>query len=162
VPLHARSPCLRDAMAVRSVVEAAGRERFAARAARFEGDLAAADADQVVWHGLAEALGYRRNTRPCGQLAEAVAWAEAQAAVREAAGERRPRVWPFAWASPWIGRGRAQVIAINVLLPFAAAAGLSEATELFERLPGEPTKRIIRYRAEQLGAPTIRFRGACQ
>src|SRR5262249_42422507 len=82
-PLHAQAPCIRDAVAVRAVVEAAGRERFAVQAARYEGDLAAADADQVVWHGLTEALGFSRNARPFRQLAEAVPWAEAQAVVRE-------------------------------------------------------------------------------
>jgi hypothetical protein len=65
-------------------------------------------------------------------------------------------------APPWIGRGRAQVVVINVLLPFAAAAGLADAARLFERLPGEPTNRVVRYMASQLGGPDLRFRGACQ
>ena len=75
---------------------------------------------------------------------------------------RRPGLWRFVRASPWVGRGRAQVIAVNVLLPFAAAAGVVEAAELFERLPGEPTNRVVRYMAELLGGPDVRFRGACQ
>jgi hypothetical protein len=84
------------------------------------------------------------------------------AAVRGAAGQRRPKLWRLARASPWIGQGRAQVIAINVFVPFAAAAGLAEAEPLFERLPGEPPNRIVRYMARQLGSPhTVRFRGAC-
>jgi hypothetical protein len=87
---------------------------------------------------------------------------QALEAVEEAARARRPRLWPFAWATPWIGRGRAQVIAINVLLPFAAAAGVGAAEAVFERLPGEPSNRVVRYMAEQLGAPAVRFRGACQ
>jgi hypothetical protein len=70
-------------------------------------------------------------------------------------------VWPLVRASPWIGRGRAQVVAINVLLPFAAAAGVGEATGVFGRLAGEPGNRVLRYMAEQLGAPGVRFRGAC-
>ena len=37
-----------------------------------------------------------------------------------------------------------------------------EAAELFERLPGEPTNRVVRYMAELLGGPDVRFRGACQ
>jgi hypothetical protein len=65
-------------------------------------------------------------------------------------------------ASPWIGHGRAQVIVINVLLPFAAASGVGGARDLFERYPGEPANRVLRYMARQLGAPAIQFRGACQ
>jgi hypothetical protein len=53
------------------------------------------------------------------------------------------------------------VLAINVLVPFAAAAGVAEAGALFERLPGEPSNRVVRYMAEQLAAPGVRFRGAC-
>ncbi|MGI9146407.1 MAG: DUF2851 family protein [Chloroflexota bacterium] len=252
-----RSPCLQAAPAVTGIVEAAGRERFRARAARFEGDLSAVEADQVVWRGVCEALGFKRNTRPFGQLAEAVPWSQAALvavdrgpvglaglllgtagllaeatlpeahawralqrelgvraalpasrwdrrqlrtanapewrcrglaelaarwasqpgrrpadrisgpaehlldAVRVAAQARRPSLWRLLRASPWIGRGRAQVITINVVLPFAAAAGLGEAAPLFERFPGEPSNRVVRYMAEQLGAPAVRFRGAC-
>jgi hypothetical protein len=91
---------------------------------------------------------------------------QALEAVRQAARSSRPVLWRFAWARPWIGRGRAQVIAINVLLPFAAAAGVAEAHALFERLPGEPSNRIVRYMAQQLGGPPgreqVRFRGACR
>jgi Protein of unknown function (DUF2851) len=81
-------------------------------------------------------------------------------AVRHAATMRRPRLWPFVWASPWIGRGRAQVIAINVLLPFAFASGVVEAADVFERLAGEPTNRVVRYMAGVLAVPGVRFRGA--
>jgi len=42
-----------------------------------------------------------------------------------------------------------------------AAAGVVEAASLFERLPGEPSNRIVRYMAQQLGAPAVRFSGAC-
>jgi hypothetical protein len=259
---------------VLEIVEAAGSERFRARVARFEGDLSMAEADQVLWRGVCEAVGFRRNAEPFGQLAEAAPWPQAAqvaidrgpvgvaglllgaagllaeatlpeahawqglqrrmglramlspaswdrrqlraantpaqrcrglaelvarwtgseqpgadlresavhwrgstavdrwlgpaeqvvAAVRQAAGSRPPRgsLWPLVGASPWIGRGRAQVMAINVLLPFAAAAGVSEAETLYTRFPGEPSNRIIRYMAGQLGGPAVRFRGACQ
>jgi hypothetical protein len=250
-PRRVPAPCVRAAPQVLGIVEAAGRARFSARVARFEGDLAAVDADQVVWRGICEALGYRRNTQPFGQLAEAVPWSQAAQvvadrgpvglaglllgtagllaeatlpeahawralqrslgvraafaesswdraqlragnaptwrcrglaelaaqwtaqrwrgpaeqvleAVREAARARRPGLWRHVRASPWIGRGRAQVVAINVLLPFAVAAGIGEAAQLFERLPGEPSNRIVRYMAQQLGrAEGVRFRGAC-
>jgi hypothetical protein len=250
-PRAERVPCVRQAASVLQIVEAAGCERFRARMARFEGDLTAADADQVVWRGVAEALGYRRNSTPFGQLAEAVPWAQAAQvvvdrgpvglagmllgaagllaeatlpeahawralqrtlgvrpalgaaswdrrqqragnapeqrcrglaelagrwaaerwrgpaeqvleAVQNAARSKRPSLWRLIGASPWIGRGRAQVVAINVLLPFAAAAGVAEAGSLFERYPGEPSNRVVRYMAQQLGAPSVRFRGACQ
>jgi Protein of unknown function (DUF2851) len=83
-------------------------------------------------------------------------------AVSKATCVRWPRLWQLCLARPWIGRGRAQVIAINVLVPFAAAAGLPEAESLFERLPGEPSNRILRYMAGQLGPRSgVRFRGAC-
>jgi hypothetical protein len=249
-PPRVRVPCVRQAPAVLEIVAAAGLERFRARAARFEGDLAAEQADQVLWRGVCEALGYQRNTRCFGRLAEAVPWLQAarvasergpvgvaglllgsggllgQAtlpeahawralqralglraalpaaswdrrqlraanapeqrcrglaelaagwaarrwcgpaeqvldAVRQAARCGRPRLWPLVRAAPWIGRGRAQVIVVNVLLPFAAAAGVAEASAVFERLPGEPANRVVRYMAAQLGAPAVRFRGAC-
>jgi len=53
-------------------------------------------------------------------------------------------------------------------LPFAAAAGMGDAAGLFERAAGEPSNRIVRYMAEQLGGAGqaqrarggIRFAGA--
>jgi hypothetical protein len=243
---------VREPRTVLQVVRAAGLERCRARVARFEGDLQAAEPDQVLWRAVAEAAGFTPNARPFAQLAEAVPWPEAatvvlergpvglaglllgtadllaeanlpeahawralqrgrgarrvlsaagwdrrqvrarnapaercrglaelaarwtasgrwpgpaeQAGVRvvQAAGQRRPELWRFSVASPWIGRGRAQVIVVNVVLPLAAAMGVSEAAGLFERLPGEPSNRAVRYMARQLGAPGIRFRGACQ
>jgi len=271
-----RAPCVRDASEVLAIVEAAGLARFRARVARFEGDLALVEPDQVVWRGVAEALGYTRNTAAFGLLADAVPWAEAarvvvergpaglaglllgtaglldQASlpeahawralkrqrglrpalqrsswdrrelraanapvqrcrglaalaarwsssdaahahtalardddldayagvvsepvprnvqlaeqavdlVRSASRLRRPTLWRCVRTSPWIGRGRAQVLVINVLLPFAAAAGVAEAEDLFARLAGEPTNRVVRYMAELLGGPGVRFRGA--
>src|SRR5439155_3753647 len=78
-----RAPCVRAAPAVQGIVEAAGRERFRARAARFEGDLTTVEADQVLWRGVCEALGFKRNTRPFGQLADAVAWPYAAQTVAD-------------------------------------------------------------------------------
>ncbi|MDQ6672595.1 MAG: hypothetical protein M3069_17945, partial [Chloroflexota bacterium] len=82
-------------------------------------------------------------------------------AVRIAARARRPSLWRLVHASPWIGPGRAQVIVVNVVLPLAAAAGVAQAAELFERLPGEPSNRVVRYMAELLGGPGVQFSGAC-
>ena len=246
-------PCLRTPPHVLDVVAEAGRARFESRVARYEADLSVAEPDQVVWRGLAEGLGFQRNTRAFGELAQAVEWAEAARAarergpvgvaglllgaaglvaeaslaeahawrglqrryglraalsraswdrrqqrfanapasrcrglaelaarwsephhdqpglaaplleaVRQAAARRPPRpLWRLVHAPPWIGRGRAQVLVNNVIVPFAAAAGLAEARPLFERLPGEPPNRVLRYMAGQLGAPAVTFRGAC-
>lgn len=61
------------------LLERAGEERLRAKAARFEADLAAAStlgaerlAEQALYVGLAEALGYRANQRPFRQLAAIV------------------------------------------------------------------------------------------
>jgi hypothetical protein len=251
------APCVRTAPAVLRVVEAAGRARFAARAGRFEADLTAAEPDQVVWRGVAEALGFSRDTAAFGRLADAVPWPEAARAVAErgplglaglllgtagllgqaslaeahafrwferrfgarqvlgaAAWDRRTQrgssqptercrglaalagrwlgqdqpdgpaelvleavsraaagrgrrtrpLWRLVQASPWIGRGRAQVMVVNVLVPFAAAAGVEGAAGLFERLAGEPSNRVLRYMAGLLGGDGsgVRFRGACR
>jgi hypothetical protein len=246
-------PCQRAPSRVLQVVEDAADARMMARAARFEGDLAVTDADQVLWRGIAEALGFAHNAQPFGLLADAVPWSEAAPIVSErgpvalaglllgmagliahatlpeahawralqrerglrvllsrstwyrrglragnapaercrglaelaarwsapcaaaaggpaqfalhgvcsAARVRHPQLWPFACASPWVGRGRAQVVAINVLLPFACAAGhATEASAVFERIAGEPTNRAVRYMAGMLAAPGVRFRGA--
>ncbi len=248
----ALAPCRRDAPAVRELVREAGRTRFQGRVARFEGDLAAVDADQVVWRGIAEGLGYSRNTAAFARLADAVPWADAARTARErgvealatlllgsaglldpcgtqrlgewealqawlgarpalsaaawersalrpandpvarcrglaelagrflrqeggslaalvlgevegaAARARCPGLWTVVAASPWIGRGRAQTIVVNALLPFAAASGSRTAQELFERLPGEPWSVPTRYMAAQLGSPDIAFRTACE
>ena len=118
--------------------------------------LRAANAPEQRCRGLAELAAAWAAERWCGPAEQVLE------AVRQAARARRPRLWPLVKASPWIGRGRAQVIVVNVLLPFAAAAGLAEASAVFQRLPGEPPNRVVRYMAAQLGAPAVRFRGACQ
>jgi len=98
--------------------------------------------------------GGARGSGPAEYVLEQIAVA--------AAGRRRTSLWRLGRASPWIGVGRAQVIANNVLLPFAAAAGVGEAAGLFERAAGEPSNRVLRYMASQLGGGTgIRFNGAC-
>ncbi len=248
--LPALAPCLRQADDLARLVAEAGRERFRARAARFEGDLEAASPDQVLWRGVAEALGFSHNVAPFARLADAAPWDVAARVAREygepgvaalllgtaglldacaereralwetlgqtigagpglpasawertlarpandpaarcrglaaltarwadagpgaaervlaavdAAGrERRPRLWPLLAVRPWIGPGRAQTIVVNVLLPFAAAAGLQGAVGLYERLPGEPANRVTRYMAAQLGMRGVSFRTACE
>lgn len=251
--LDARSPIApcrvsRTTAELLDVVEAAGLERFHGRVARFEGDLAAVGADQALWRGLAEGLGYSQNVQPFARLADAVPWHAAAASARDAgeagvaalllgtaglladasleerdrwarierggartllaaaswsrsalrpandplvrcralaqlavrwavadngpaaamlslvaaAGERaRPRLDQVARASPGIGAGRARTLIVNVILPFAAAAGLDTAEQIYRRIPGEPLNRPIRYMASELGVSTRRFTTAC-
>jgi len=37
-----------------------------------------------------------------------------------------------------------------------------DAQAVFERCPAEPPNRVVRYMAQQLGWPAVRFRGRCQ
>jgi hypothetical protein len=82
--------------------------------------------------------------------------------VRQAVGAKRPRLWDLCAASPWIGRGRAQVMVVNVLLPLAHTLGAEDVDALFTRLPGEPSNRVSRYMADLLGEPGQRFGSAQQ
>ncbi len=84
------------------------------------------------------------------------------ARVRQAAEAKRPRLSDLVAASPWIGRGRAQVIVVNVLLPLARALGVEGVDALFARLPGEPSNRVSRYMADLLAEPGQRFASAQQ
>jgi hypothetical protein len=64
------------------LLEEAGRERALARAAAFEGDIAALPAEeagQVLFHGLLDAAGYSRNRVPCRALADRIPVATLQA-----------------------------------------------------------------------------------
>ena len=70
-------------------------------------------------------------------------------------------LWPLLLARPWIGRGRALAVVVNVVLPFAAAAGLEGAVDRYVRGPGEPPNRVTRYMAVQLGASGAWARTAC-
>lgn len=232
------APCTRHPADVRRVLREAGRQRFAAKTARLEGDITWAGPEQTLWRGVAEALGYSANADPMQRLAEAVTWPEAaasagdgsqavsalllgsaglleafspleanvwrsleargarcwlsvsawhRAAVRPAsdparrlrglaeiarrwsalrgehitellAAVRSPGGAPRAplealFASPFVGAGRARILVVNVLLPFAAACGLDEAASVYERMPAEPHSRPTRYMATQLGLP---------
>ena len=70
-----------DAPAVQAIVEAAGRERFRARAARFEGDLAAVEADQVVWRGVCETVSLPVHVAAVRAAGRAVPWSQAALVV---------------------------------------------------------------------------------
>jgi Protein of unknown function (DUF2851) len=243
-------PCLPAGAELDDVVRRAGQRRLERKAERFARALREAGPDQALWRGVAEALGYTRNTVACGRLAEAVPWARAAgvaasrgpvglaalligsagllsastlaeahawralereegarpalsawdwrlsgvrignhpvtrlrglaelaqrwladggpaacalARVRAEAGARRPKLWDLVAVPPLIGRGRAQVIVVNTLLPFALASGLAEARSLLDRLPAEPANRVSRYMAAQLApAPgRLGIGGAC-
>lgn len=248
LPLVAPCRASRTSGELLDVVEAAGLERFRGRAARFEGDLAAVGADQTLWRGVAEALGYSQNVQPFARLADAVPWPAAAASAGEAGGtglaalllgsaglladcsleeqdywirleregarphlaaaswsrsairpandpvvrcralaalavrwaatengpaetvlslvaaageQPRPRLEQVAQMSPGIGAGRARTLIVNVILPFAAAAGVACAEQLYRRIPGEPLNRPIQYMAAELGVSTRRFSTAC-
>jgi hypothetical protein len=246
---------------VDAAIARAGQQRLAQKAERFRQQLTSAPPDQVVWRGVAEALGYSHNGAAMARLAEAVSWERARSVlaeegavgltalllggaglvpaatlaeahawrrferggtrpaldvwawrlaavrsanhpvprlrglaalaiewraqlaavaasvesgtpiglatlvlerVREAVEARRPRLWDLFAASPWIGRGRAQVIVVNVLLPLAKALGVTGVDALYARLPGEPSNRVSRYMANLLGEPGQRFDSAQQ
>jgi hypothetical protein len=254
-------PCVRGPPAVDAAIARAGQQRLARKAERFRLALIGASPDQVVWRGVAEALGYARNSVAMTRVADAVPWERAQAVLAEAgavglttlllgsagllpaatlaeahawrrferAGARpaldvwawrlaavrsanhpvprlrglaalavqwqaqlaaatrsaessapiglaalmlarlraaveakRPRLWDLFAASPWVGRGRAQVVVVNVLLPVARALGVTGVDALYARLPGEPSNRVSRYMAELLGEPGQRFASAQQ
>ena len=70
------------------VLDAAGDRRFLARSRGFARELEAADADQVVYAALFEALGYAANRRPFRRLAEIFPYAAAASLVGEPAGTR--------------------------------------------------------------------------
>jgi hypothetical protein len=146
---------LPEAHAWRAVQRTHGRRAALSAASWDRRQLHAANAPVDRCRGLAELAARWAAERWTGPAEQVLA------AVRLAAQARRPTLWRLARVAPWIGRGRAQVVAINVWLPFAAAAGVAEAASLFERLPGEPSNRIVRYMAAQLGAPAVRFSGAC-
>jgi hypothetical protein len=55
-----------------ALLDAAGLARFEERAAALEGELAWTSAEEVLYAGLLEAMGYRANKAPCRRLAERV------------------------------------------------------------------------------------------
>lgn len=61
------------------LLERAGLDRFAAKSARFEGDLACVDPLQALWAGLLETLGYAWNSAPFRKLADRMPAGEATA-----------------------------------------------------------------------------------
>jgi hypothetical protein len=52
------------------LLDRCGMDRFAAKAARFESDLSCASREQLLYRGVAEALGYTRNREPFRRLAD--------------------------------------------------------------------------------------------
>lgn len=66
----ASPPCLADAGALVEMLETAGVRRFMDKADRLEGDLAVTAPGQLLWRGVARALGYTRNAAAMTRLAE--------------------------------------------------------------------------------------------
>ncbi len=70
-------PCFRaiehmPACSIAEFLDNAGRERFSAKAGRFEADLAHTEASQCLYQGIMGALGYSKNKLPCLELARRV------------------------------------------------------------------------------------------
>lgn len=68
------SPCWRGDLEyggpLGELLERCGRERFATKAARFESDLTCVSPDQLLYQGIAVALGFSQNRKPFHRLAE--------------------------------------------------------------------------------------------
>jgi len=64
------------------ILDAAGRERFLARAAAFQGELSGDTPEQVFYQGIMSALGYSKNKHPFEELARRVPWHRLEAMVR--------------------------------------------------------------------------------
>ena len=64
------TPCQTDPTAIAAMLERAGIQRFSARADRLEGDASAILPSELLWQGVARALGYTRNADAMTHLAE--------------------------------------------------------------------------------------------
>ncbi len=64
------TPCQTDPAAIVVMLERAGIQRFSARADRLEGDLSVILPSELLWRGVARALGYTRNADAMTHLAE--------------------------------------------------------------------------------------------
>ncbi len=72
-PAPRPSPCWSEGrIDLGGLLERCGVERFAAKAGRFESDLACCPPEQILYEGVAEGLGYTQNRRPFRRLAELV------------------------------------------------------------------------------------------
>jgi len=76
-PASLSVPCSRvvehmSAGAIAEFLDTAGRERFLAKASKFEADLAHIETSQCLYQGIMGALGYSRNKLPCLELASRV------------------------------------------------------------------------------------------
>jgi len=64
------------------ILDDAGRERFLAKAAAFQGELSEDTPEQVFYRGIMSALGYSKNRRPFEELARSVPLHRLEAMVR--------------------------------------------------------------------------------
>jgi hypothetical protein len=77
-------PCEVDSDLAASVLERAGLRRFADRADRFEGDLSMVKPIELLWRGVARALGYTRNAAAMTHLAQRISFADVSDLIRRA------------------------------------------------------------------------------
>ncbi len=64
--------CVPDASQIEELLERAGLNRFMAKSAAFEGELACLPPDEVLYRGALRAMGYTANTRGFERLADAL------------------------------------------------------------------------------------------
>jgi hypothetical protein len=76
---EAVAPCLEDAARLGELLERAGLERFLAKSAQFEGDLACLPSEEVLYRGALRAMGYAANTRGFERLGAALPLADLRA-----------------------------------------------------------------------------------
>lgn len=68
--------------AVASILDDAGDRRFQEKVAAFAAALAEEDAEEVLYRGILEALGYSQNREPFRLLARALPWRQLRACIR--------------------------------------------------------------------------------
>jgi hypothetical protein len=81
-PPRCRTVHQADTVATGAALDAAGMERFAARAGSFQAEIAGQGAGQALYRGIMTALGYSRNKGPMAELARLVPLRELENAIR--------------------------------------------------------------------------------
>jgi hypothetical protein len=109
------------------LLEWCGMDRFAGKAARFEADLSCLSGEQLLYQGIAEALGYTRNREPFRRLAEIL-----------------PLETLLAYRRTLTPNPQSLTPAVEALL--LGAAGLLPPQPEFPSLEVEPYARLLRER----------------
>lgn len=123
---------------VQRTLEQAGEARFLEKASRFRRALGRQEADQVLYTGILEALGYSRNRAPFRKLARRLPWYRLRGVAPEEGQEER--------------------LAENLEGLLLEAAGLQPGPEQDPKGGGKPGWRAFRVRPSNY--PLQRLRGA--